>query len=338
MPVVRRCVVLPVMRKIAVALMLALLARPALARQDVNIGIGFGLAFLPTYICQELKLVEKQARIADLDVNANYQRFFGSGPMQNAIAAGAIDMGPYGVVPLLTAWERAGGTPQQVFAISGMTTLPLVLLTNRPGIGSIKDLRASDRIAMPSLSAPQMYLLEMESEKIWGRYDKLRGQVVVLPPAETLNAMLSGSGDVAAYFASAPAAETALASPKIHAILTSSEVMGRASFLIMGATRRYIEAHPKMPDVIAKAMQEAADVIRSDPKKAAEIYLKYEPSRTLDVTSLAATLGELGDDFGAPVHGIQAYADFAAKLGQLKNPPKSWKEIVTPSLANTSSS
>jgi hypothetical protein len=38
------------------------------------------------------------------------------------------------------------------------------------------------------------------------------------------------------------------------------------------------------------------------------------------------------------VQGVQAYADFMGKLGQLKTPPKSWKEIVTPSIANTPSS
>jgi NitT/TauT family transport system substrate-binding protein len=328
------------MRKVLLALLIATIGTPALAQQEVRIGIGFGIAFLPTYLCQELMLVEKEAKAAGLNVRTSYQRFSGSGPMQDAIVSGAIDMGPYGAAALLIAWEKEKNTPRQTFAVSGVTTLPLVLVTNRANVRSISDLKATDRIAMPSLVSPQMYLLQMESEKVFGpgQYDKLRTQVVALPHSESINALLSGSTDVTTYFSSAPFTQAALKSPKIHSILTSSDVMGQSSFLIMGATKRYIEANPKMPGVIAKAIDTAATIIKTDPKRAAEIYLKYEPSKTLDVAAVEAILKELADDFGSSVHGVQAYADFMGELGQLKNPPKSWKDIVTPSIANTASS
>jgi len=328
------------LRKAVLVLVLVLIGSPALALQEVKIGIGYGLAFLPTYICQELMLVEKEARAAGLEVKTSYQRFSGSGPMQDAILSGAIDMGPYGVAALLIAWEKAKGTPQQAFAISGVTTLPLVLLTNRADIKSIKDLKPAHRIAMPSLGSPQMYLLQMESEKVFGpgQYDRLRSQVVALPHPESLNVLVSGSTEVTAYFSSPPFTEAALKSPKIHRILSSSDVMGQSSFLVMGATKRYITANPKMPDIIAKAINEAATMIKTDPKRAAQIYLKYEPSKTLDPRTVESILDELKDDFGNSVHGVQSYADFMGKLGQLKDPPKTWKDIVTPSIAHTPSS
>ena len=78
-------------------------------------------------------------------------------------------MGPFGTAPLLTAWEKGKETKdtrRQIFAVSGMTTMPLALLSNQPRVRSIADLRPSDRIAMPTLTAPQMYLLEMQSEKV----------------------------------------------------------------------------------------------------------------------------------------------------------------------------
>ena len=137
--------------------MLCATAAPAFAQDQVKIGLGFGLAFLPLYICQDLKLVEKRAKELHLDVKANYQRFLGSGPMQDAIASGAIDMGPYGTAPLLAAWEKAKDTPQQILAVSGITTMPLTLVSNRPNVATIADFQPTDRIAMPSLTAPQMY-------------------------------------------------------------------------------------------------------------------------------------------------------------------------------------
>jgi NitT/TauT family transport system substrate-binding protein len=322
------------------ALLAATIATPGVAREDVRIGVGYGIAFLPTYLCQELNLVEKQGRSAGLDVKASYQHYLSSAAMQDAILSGAIDMGPYGVAPLLMAWDRADGTPQQAIAVSGLTTLPLTLLTNRPGVHSIEDLRPADRIAMPSLASPQMYVLQMQSEKLFGsgRYDKLRPQVVAMPHADAINALLSGSSEITAYFSSPPFTQIALRSPKIHAVLDSADVVGEASFLIVGATRHYADARPKIAAIVAKALQEAADFIKSDPHRAAEIYLKYEPSKTLDVATVESVLKDLQDNFGDSVHGVQAYADFMKTLGQLKNAPKSWKQIVAPAIANTSSS
>ena len=155
------------------------LASPAVAEEAVRIGFGFGLAFLPVYICEDLKLVEKYGKNAHLELRPSYQRFLGAGPLQEALGSGAVDMAPFGSAPLLAAWEKTKDTPRQIFAVSGLTTLPPVLLTNRPDVRTLADFRAADRIAIPSATSPQLYLLQMQSEKVFGQYDKLRGQVVV---------------------------------------------------------------------------------------------------------------------------------------------------------------
>jgi NitT/TauT family transport system substrate-binding protein len=153
---------------LAAAAVLLATAAPAFAQDQVKIGIGFGLAFLPFYICQDLKLVEKHAKELYLDVKASYQRFLGAGPMQDAIASGAIDMAPYGTAPLLAAWENAKDMPQQILAVSGITTMPLTLVSNRPNVATIADFQPTDRIAMPSLTAPQMYLLDAIGKDVQG--------------------------------------------------------------------------------------------------------------------------------------------------------------------------
>jgi NitT/TauT family transport system substrate-binding protein len=313
-------------------------AGPALAQDQVKIGIGFGLAFLPVYICEELKLVEKRAKELHLDVKASYPRFLGAGPMQDAIGSGAIDIGPYGTAPLLAAWEKAKDTPAQMLAVSGITTMPLTLVSNQPNVASLADLRPADRIAMPSLTAPQMYVLEMQSEKIFKTYDKLHDQVVAMSPSEAIAALVDGSGPATAYFASPPYSQIALRDAKIHRVLSSADVTdGRASFLIMGASRAYIEAHPQMPQAIDKAMDDAARIIRDDPRRAAQIYLTHEPSMSLSSPVVEAVLREIKDEFGSAVYGVQTYADFMGKHGELKAPPKSWKDIVAPALLSSPS-
>jgi NitT/TauT family transport system substrate-binding protein len=318
------------------------IAQPACADEQVKIGIGFGLAFLPTYICEDLKLVEKYGKEQHLTTRASYERFLSAAAMQDAIASRTIDMGPFGTAPLLTAWEKGKQTKdtrRQIFAVSGMTTMPLALLSDQPRVRTIADLRPSDRIAIPTLTSPQMYLLEMQSEKVLGQYDRLRDQIVALSHADAIAALFSSDGPATAYFASPPFTQIALKDSKIHRILSSQEVIGgRASFLILGAAKSYTEAHPKIPEIVDKAMDEAARLIRDDPRRAAQIYLEHEPSKALDADDIEAVLRENKDAFGSPVEGIQAFADFMGRHGELKTPPQGWKEIVAPALLNSPSS
>ncbi len=320
------------------ALFMALAAAPARAQEPVRIGIGFGLAFLPIYLCEDLRLIEKHGNAAHLNLKASYQRFLGAGPLQDALASGTIDLAPFGIAPLLAAWEKAKGTPRQILAVSGMTTLPLTLLTNRANARTIADFRPSDRIAVPTASSPQSYLLQMQSEKIFGQYDRLQSQIMTLPHAEAVAALLAATGPTTGYFASAPYTQIALEDGRIHKVLTSADVVdGKASFLILGATRKYVTAHAKAAEAVAKAMDEAASIIHDDPRRAAQIYLAHEPSKTLDTAAVEAILKEIKDEFGSPVHGVQAFAAFMSRHGELKSPPPSWKDIVAPALVNSPS-
>lgn len=318
----------------AVAGSILLAALPASAQQPVKIGIGYGFAFLPFYICDDLDLIEKHAKAAGLNVKVSYQRHSSSAAIQDALLTGAIDFGPFGISALLLARDKTKGTPQEVVAVSGVTTLPMTLLTARPEVRSLGDLKPKDRIAMPMLAAPQMYFLRMQSEKTFGQADRLREQVLALSHADSVEALAAGRGDVAAYFSSPPFTQIALKDAKIRKIASSFDILGgKASFLLVGATKRNVDAHPKWPEIVAKAMDEAADIVRKDPRRAATIYLKFEPSKTLDVRALEAILKELKDDFGSAVHGVQAFADFMFRQGRLKAPPRSWKDVVAPSLA-----
>jgi len=289
-------------------------------------------------VCEDLKLIEKHGKAVHLDLKLSYQRFFGAGPLQDAIGAGTIDMGPFGTAPLLVASEKASGTPRQIVAVSGITTLPLVLLTNQPNVRTIADFKPTDRIAVPTSSSPQMYLLQMQSEKIFGQYDRFRDQIVIRSHTDAVAALLAATGRLAGYFSSAPYTQIALADGRVHKVLSSSDVIGgKASFLIMGASRGYVAAHPQMSQAVVEAMDEAAHIIRDDPRRAAEIYLAHEPSKTLDVAAVAAVLADIKDEFGSAVHGVQAFADFMGRHGELKAPPRSWKDIVAPALLNSPS-
>jgi NitT/TauT family transport system substrate-binding protein len=326
------------LRSLTALLALVAASAPACAQDEVKIGVGYGLAFLPVYICEDLKLIEKYAKAARLDVRPRFERLMGAAQVQDAIASGSIDIGPFGTAPLLMAWEKAKDTPNQIFAVSGMTSLPLTLLGNQPREQSIADFKPADRIAVPTLTSPQMYLLELQSEKSFGQYDRLRGQVVALSHADAIAALVDGKDAVTAYFSSPPFTQLALRGADVHPLLTSSQVMnGKFSFLVLGATKAYIEREPQMPEAIDKAIDEAARLIRDDPRRAAQIYLTHEPSGTLNGAAMEAAIRQVKDEFGSAIYGVQTIADFMGRHGELKDPPRSWKEIVAPALLNSPS-
>ncbi len=317
---------------IAAASLLAAVALPgvAAAQTPVKIGIGFGVGFLPLFIADEMKLIEKHAKAAGVDVTASYQRFSGSAAMQDAVLSGSVDVGVYGVAAMLIAWDKARNSPQQIFGVAGVNSSPLVLVTNKPDAKTLDDLGPNDKIAMPALVSPQMYALQMVSEKRWGKgqQDKLKPQVVALPHPEAVNAIMSGGTEVKAYFSTPPFTQLILDSGKARAIASSEDAYGgRSTFLAAGATKKWIEANPKMAGVLIKAIDEASDMIRRDPAAAARIYLKVEPSKLLDEAKVEAMLKAMPDDFGTAVHGVKTLADFMGRIGGLKTIPAKWQDV-----------
>jgi len=315
--------------RLGLAFAVTALATSAFAT-PVRIGIGFGIGFLPTFILEQQKLIEKHAKAAGLDVEPTYQRFYGSGAMQDAILSGSVDLGVYGVPALLIAWDKAKGTNNQIFGICGVNSSPLVLVTNKPDAKSLKDIGPSDKISMPAIVSPQMYVLQILSEKTFGegQKDKLKTQVVALPHPESIGAILSGISEVKAYFSTPPFTQIALDSGKVHKLASSEDAFGgRSSFLVLGGTKRWIDANPKLIPVLNAAVQEAADYIRKDTRGAAEIYLKVEPSKMLDEPKVETMLQSMPDDFGTEVHAVKAYADFMGRTGGLKNVPASWSDV-----------
>jgi NitT/TauT family transport system substrate-binding protein len=325
-----------VLRSLAALLVWCAALTPASAQDQLRIGMGYGLAFLPLYICEDLKLIEKHGKDAHIDVKASYPRFVGAADVREALDGGNIDVAPFGTVPLLVAWDKTRQTDREILAISGITTLPLTLLTKQSNIKSFDDLKSSDRIAVPALSSPQTYLLEMKMEKLFTRYDRVKDQLEVLSHADAMEALSGGTGQIAAYFSSPPYTQLALRDADVHAILSSSDVMnGKFSFLMLGAPKSYIDAQPQISGVVEKAVEEAARIIRDDPRRAAQIYLTHEPSSAISGAAMETVIRAIKDEFGSAIYGVQTTADFLGRHGELKTVPHSWKDVVAPALLNS---
>jgi NitT/TauT family transport system substrate-binding protein len=301
---------------------------------EIAVGIGHGIGFLPLFIAQDLGLFDKHARANGLNGKLTVRRFHAAAPMRQALAKGEIAAGAYGISAFLLAREAARNTAQELQAVSGITTLPLVLLTARPDIQGLNDIKPADKIAVPLLTAPQVTYLRMQTSPWFAGRDRLRQQLVEMPHQDSLDALVAGKG-IAAYFSSPPFTQIARRDPKVRVVTSSEEIIGgKASFLMMASPKFALSAHPKLPEVLAKAIDEASGVIRKDPRRAAMVWLKWEPSHSLDARMVEGILRDLKDDFGSGVFGIEGTATYLRRDNRLKEGVWSWKDVVAPAIAS----
>ena len=300
--------------------------------------MGFGLAFLPIYICEDLKLIEKDAKAAGLDVKASFPRMMGAVEVSEALVSDDIDIGPFGTAPLLSAWAGAKETPNQVFAVSGLTSLPLTLFTNQPDEQSLADLKPADHIAVPTLTSPQIYVLQLQSEKSFGQFDRLRGQTVALSNGEAMSALFATRRSGDGLFRVAAVHRARAARRQCASAVALGRHHGRQIFVPdPRCDQSLYRARAENTADVAQAIDEAARIIRDNPHRAAQIYLTHEPSDDLDGAAMDAVMHDIKDEFGSPVYGVQTMADFLSRHDQLKSAPKSWKDIVVPALLNSPS-
>ena len=299
---------------------------------ELRIGVGHGIGFLPLFLANDLKLFDKHAKVSGLNGRILLKRFYSSAPLRQALEKGELAAGAYGLSSFLLARE----TPKQMVAVSGLTTLPLVLLTSRADINSISDIKPGQKIAVPMMTAPQMTYLRLQASQWFlpGLWTRVRQQVVAMPHQDALEALTEGKADLAAYFSSPPFTQVAMQDSRVRPILSSVEALGgMSSFLVLASPRETLAAQPLLAEVISKAVDEAAAIIAKDPKRAALTWLKYEPSHKLDAKAVEAILRDLKDEFGSGIYGVTATATILARDGRLNSAVWNWKDVVAPALA-----
>src|ERR1700731_2766142 len=116
---------------------LALVATVGAVRAETNelrVSKGFGLHYMPLYIMEKLKLVEKHAAAAGLgDVKVSYRVIDGGNLINNAMLAGALDIATGGVPGFLTLWDKSRKIEKlEVKGLSGVGGGSVWLVTRNP--------------------------------------------------------------------------------------------------------------------------------------------------------------------------------------------------------------
>ena len=318
------------------ALAAPMLGRPARAEVSVvRIAKQYGLPYLPIMIMEHEKLVEKHAaRLGLPSLRPEWTTLGGTGAIADSVVAGSTDFAGAGATALLTLWDKTVGTGHEVVALSGIQSMPFLLMTNNLALNSVADLTDKDRVAVPGVKiSAQALLLEMEAAKRWGQdhYDRLDKFTVTLPHPDALLGLLSGTSSVNCHYAVSPFYYYEQASPKCKLILKSYDTFGghHINGTLIGS-RRFRDANPKTTQAVLAAQDEANAIMNQHPEQAAAIYIELAHDTRSTPTEMARYISDPDNDWTTTPAGVEKMAEFLHKVGRLKHLPASWKDVYMP--------
>ncbi len=324
-------------RLIVLVAFAACLASPGAARAEANVvrvAKQFGVGYMQYMVMQELKLVEKHAKAAGLDVTSEWATFRSSDVMNDALISGSVDFVSLGVPGIITINSKTKGTANEVKGVLGLNISPLMLVVRDPAIKSLKDFKDNHRIALPAVKVSnQAIILQMAAAKEFGeaKYAELDKLTVSMSHPDATAAMLGGAAEITANFSSAPFQYRQLKNPNNKLLLNSADLFrdDPMSFNVVASSTKFRTENPKLFAAFVAAMKEATSIINTDKRKGAEIYLKVSGEKT-SVDDIMEVLADKEIQYNNRVGGIKAFVDFMAKTGSLKNPPKDWKDMFFP--------
>lgn len=314
----------------------ALLACGTAARAEVSevrITRQPSIVYLPLVVMEELKLLEKHTAAAGLGpVKASWTTFTSGGASTDALLAGNVDLVTSGASNMLLLWDKTRG---EVKGVAGASAIPMVLVTRNPNVKTIADFTEKDRIAVPTLKVSmQATVLHLAAEKAFGveGRDKLDPMTVQLGHPDATAAILNPSHEVNSHFSLPPYVNMALADPRIHEVLDSAEVVGGPlSNGVVFGTKKFHDANPKVIAAFLAGLEEAIALIKSDPKKAAELYLANTKDR-FTADEMARMITAPGVVYSTTPYNTEKVADLFVRSGIIKTKPKSWRDYFFPEL------
>jgi NitT/TauT family transport system substrate-binding protein len=307
-----------------------LLAHDANAEpRTVRIATQYGISYLPLTIMAEKNLLEAEGKKRGLDLKADWVRFTGGPPMNEALISGNLDFASGGVGPFTTIWARTRSN-LKVKGVTALNSMPLWLNSINPNVKTIKDFTEKDRIALPAVRVSmQAVILQMAAEKVFGKGQehKLDAWTVSLSHPDGLAQMMSGKSEITAHFTSAPFMYQEIADSRVHRVLNSYDVFGGPhTFNVVWATAKLYEGEPKVIQAFLAALRTAMNEINSDPAAAAALWVKADKSK-LTPAEAEKIIRDKDNTWTMTPQKVMVVAGYMGRVGMVPVTPTNWKDM-----------
>lgn len=321
-------------RLLAVAALALVAALPLGARAEVSelripLGAG-GFGFLPLEMMKRHELIEKHAAQAGVKVSVNWANVGGPAVMNDALLSGSAHFISAGPPAFLTLWDRTKGN-LAVKGVAAMSSIPMYLNARAEHLRSIDDLTPNDKIAVTAVkvSIPSI-IMQMYAAGKYGKEHAFRfdPNTVSMTHPDAVVALLTGSSNIAAHYASAPFHQRERREPAIRTIMVSDDVMGGSTtFTMISTTAKFASENPKVYAAFVAALKEAQRMVAADKRAAAQVLLDSMGGRGWDLNELVSILEDPSTKYTTVPENVMKYASFMHEIGTLKNTPSSITEL-----------
>ena len=320
--------------RLVAALASALLALPAVAEvNEVRVFRQYTLPYLAVMVMEDQKLLEKQGKARGIEVTGKWSVVSSPAAVNDALLSGNLDFACAGINAFLTIWDKTSAMSNPVLGVSAYNASPQLLNTRNPKVRSIRDFTAADKIAVPAVKVSyNALILQMAAAKEFGlaNHTKFDALTVALPQAEATAALISGMLEITANFSVPPYQYLQLQNKNIRTVLNSYEVLGgKATLGIIYTTKKFHDQNPKTYAAFMAAYNEANELIKRDPVKAAGIYRKMSRDKAPE-EFIIGMLRNPEIDFDPAPRRLMMLYDFMKKTGRLKTDAGSWKDVFLP--------
>ncbi len=302
---------------------------------EIAIAQQYGVSFLPLMVMERQGLIEKRAAEAGLSgLKVDWTKVAGPSVMNDGLISGALHFAAQGAPSLITLWDKTRGA---IKGVSAMTTYPLYLVSRNPKVKTVKDFSDADKIAVPSVKiSTQAIMLQMAAAKAFGEkeYAKLDPLTVSLAHPDAVLAITNNTAGVNAHFASSPFYEQEMKLPDAHVVTTNYEILGGpATAVLITASGKFRDANPKVYKAFFDALREAIDIINADKRSAAALYLEMANDRKSTLDEIVQIISDKDYAFTLKPQKVFATAAFMAKIGSIKQTPKSVEDLFFAEIA-----
>lgn len=267
----------------------------------------YGTAYAPIALMRQLGTLEHRLPAG---TTVEWRVLNNTTAIREAMLAGEADIGCMGIPPFLIGLDD--GMAWRI--CSGVSSIPMGLVSRDASITSLADIDADERIALPQPGSAQHILLAMAAQKQLGDAAHFDNQLVAMNHPDGYTAMLSGT-DVNLHFTTTPYLGQELAAG-MHLVLTDEEAIGAPYTGIVAVAREaFAQDEPQLYKAFVEALEEAVAMLQTDPRGCA---LALAEVYGMDEEALLAELIAEGVRYHTGVGGLSTFSLFMKDTGYIQ--------------------
>ncbi len=293
---------------IVAVVVLIFLAGCSQERKGFSVAEQYGLAYAPVTIMKEKGFLKD--RLPDVEIE--WKQMANTSAIREAMVAKDLDIGFMALPPFFIGADK--GMEWKI--ISGLSEVPLGLVSLNERILTLPDFNESDRIVLPQPGSIQHILLSMAAERELGDARYFDNRIVTMTHPDGMQALLANS-DIAGHFTSPPYLFMEMENSAAHIVLTGEEAMGEPFTFIVGVTTdEFSERKPEWEVAFREALADAMVFVEKNPDESSKI---LADAYGIEEKAVFDYLTRDGMVFASEIKGMKTFHDFMVREGYIED-------------------